>query len=90
MDFEYSLTALNGKRLAPGGRTHHTEIVVPQLIYPNSSYQVQITPPGLFTWRVSAKQSNVIEILPEEGTTSSQLKATESVKVVIAHANAIL
>ena len=88
LDFEFSLITVSGSRLEDDPtNTAHTEIVVPELVYPNQSYQVQISPPGLFKWRVSSTQPNVVEILPED---SSDVRATESVKVVIGHINAIL
>ena len=82
-DYEFSLVGIDGTLMYEKGLK--TEIMVPPIQYPDQSYQVQISPPGLFKWQVSENLPSVIEIVP----TGKQASQTH-VKIVIAHSNSII
>ena len=87
-EYEYSVEKLDGSKLTDDPQSQaYTEIVVPEILYPDKSYQVDISP-TVFEWRLSETSTNIIEIVP--GNNTSLLKETETVKIVIAHANAII
>ena len=87
-EYEYSLQTLDGVS-AVDAEEHPTEIVVPEMQYPNGSYQVQVSPPA-FTWRISSTAPNVIEIIKDESAENAVGEDDgDIVKVIVAHANAI-
>ena len=79
-EYQYSIEGTNYKVATEDGDLY-TEIVVPAIQYPNQSFEIDISPQGIFRWQVSTNLPSVIELVPND----QALKVPNplSIKVVI-------